>query len=151
MKFYSKIPKGGKQEIIHQRDMYEKYIVSLGRDDGDVNLVHEISVRKKIRSIPQNKYYRALIKIVVARMYELGHEKDLVDEDSIHDFFKTKFNYHSIINEKTGEYDKIPVTTTKLSTTDFMAYIENIKRWCAEWIDIKLPEPDQQLEIDDNQ
>jgi len=42
---------------------------------------------------------------------------------------------------------KIPRKTSELATEEFMEYIEHVKQFAAETLDIYIPDPNEQLEI----
>jgi len=96
------------------------------------------------RTLPQNSYYWVLIKIIKDALRELGHD---VDEKETHYMLRERLLYSELVNEETGEVARIVKSTQKLSTTEFNEYLENVKRFCAEWLKLVLPDPDTQLEI----
>lgn len=110
--------------------------------DGSYEL--KITKRSK-RSLNQNRYYWGIcVKMVHDGLKDLGHEVTL---EETHDFLKAKFNYNEIVNESTGEVVSIPKSTTELSKTDFMEYIEKIQRFAAEFLNVVIPDPNTQLSI----
>ena len=121
------------------------YIASLGRDDKDVEITLEIGKRKRKRSKDANAYYFFCIGMVVDRMRELGHE---VDKELIHEFFKGRFLFTEFYDEKTSEIFKIPRSTTEVSSDEFWAYLEEIKRFAAQTLELNIPEPGEQTQID---
>ena len=142
MQFHGKISKG-KLTVYRESDM-RNYIASLGRDDKDVEITLEIGKRKRKRSSELNNYYWLCLGLVVDRMLELGHE---VNKDLIHEFFKGRFLYTEFYDEKTGEILKIPRSTTEISSDEFWAYLEEIKRFAAQTLDLVIEEPNEQIKI----
>lgn len=53
-----------------------------------------------------------------------------------------------MVNDCTGEVLTFIGSTAELSTVDFMAFIENVAAWLAEFLGVVLPEPGQQIEIE---
>lgn len=93
-----------------------------------------ISKKKNKRTLDQNNYYWSLCEIVGN---ELGY-----DSEEVHEIFKQRFlkkekeimvENHKIKLEKT-------ISTTKLSTIQFMQYINKIKQFCAIELSIYLPD-----------
>lgn len=101
-----------------------------------------IRKRKKHRSNQQNKYYWVLISIISDH---LGY-----DRDTIHEIVKYKFLKKESVDNNTGEVYEYVCSTTKLSTVEFLEYVENIIRWSAETFSIVLPLPNEQIEIELN-
>jgi hypothetical protein len=99
------------------------------------------------RSILQNGYYwGAVIPAIQDGLKDLGHE---LDKEEIHDWLKGKFNYTEVINKSTGQYEQVPISTTKLTRTEFCEYIEKIQRFAAEFLNVVIPDPGQSAEIFD--
>ena len=69
--------------------------------------------------------------------------------DDIHEFFKTKYldNGKTAIIPKTGEVFKMQPTTVTLLKSDMMDYITQIVMFCAEWLEVSVPDPEQQVKI----
>jgi len=135
--FAIKSPSGFK---ITARKTFEDGLNSLA--DGNYTVTVEKRVKK--RSNGQNSYYWVLIKIIKDALRELGHD---VDEKETHYMLRERLLYSELVNEETGEVARIVKSTQKLSTTEFNEYLENVKRFCAEWLKLVLPDPDTQLEI----
>lgn len=148
MKYQAVIKKGTGKLTIGRREEMENYISSLGRLDEDVPMELDLKPRKKTRSLSQNKFYWLCLGFVLDAMYDLGHSRDEIDKESLHEFFLGMFNYTEIINETTGEVRKIAKKSSTMTTQEFSEYFEHVKRWCAEWLSLVLPEPNEQLQID---
>lgn len=125
----------------------ERFISSLGRDDRDVDIEIEVKPRKRTRTLSQNAFYWQCLTIILERMRELGYPPEELDKERLHHFFNGMFNYYEILNENTGEVSKMPRSSRILDTKEFSEYFDHVKRWCSEWIEIDLPEPNTQLEI----
>lgn len=102
-------------------------------------------VLKKARSKRtdlQNRYYfGCVVPIIQEALKDLGHR---LDKDETHYFLREKFNYKELVNENTGESVKIPQSTTALTKTEFGEYIEKIAQWSAEFLNVAIPEPNEQ-------
>src|SRR5574343_246634 len=90
----------------------------------DKDVMIEVKRKKRLRSNQQNSYYWGVILEYFCQGYkELNSER--LSKEEAHDFLKHRFNYREIINEATGEIDRIGLTTTNLSTIEAEEYYEN--------------------------
>lgn len=97
------------------------------------------------RSTPKNSYYWAIcVALVREGLKDLGHD---VSAEETHDWLKSKFNYKEIINESTGEVERIPRSTTELSKTEFAEYISKVQIFAAEFLGVIIPDPNSQMTL----
>lgn len=109
------------------------------------NIELEIKVRRKQRSYLQNRYYFGVcVQLVCEALRHLGND---VDEQDTHEFLKGKFNSKKIVNSD-GVVEELPISTTKLTTTEMMEYIARIQQWAAEFLGLVIPDPESQLSIE---
>jgi len=120
------IKKQGKLQILSD-ELLETYLKTIKEDK---KLKVQITQYRKPRTLRQNRYYWAIIHFIAS---ELGYEKHEAEE--LHDTFKAMFN-----NEKKGRL-RIVKSTTKLTTTEFVEYMETIIRWVAKELGISCPPP----------
>lgn len=91
------------------------------------------------RSDNQNRYYwGCCVAMIRDRMIELGNE---VDSELVHDFLKDRFNSKEIFDKNGTIIGSIGDTTTKLNKSEFEEYLEKVKRFAAEVLDIIIPDP----------
>lgn len=106
----------------------------------DMDITLTIEKKKKKRSLSQNAYYFGVVcSLVKNGMNEFGSEYDI---EETHEFLKSRFNLKEVVNTNTGEVTKIPFSTTKLNTIEFMTYIERIQRFASEELGIIIPDPE---------
>jgi hypothetical protein len=105
-----------------------------------VRYVFEIKQFRKVRSVPQNKYYWGTVLEILSN--ETGHHKD-----EIHEILKKKFNPKVIVLKKTGEEFLIGGTTTEMETLEFENYLEKVRTWALSELDIYIPLPNEELEL----
>lgn len=101
----------------------------------------EITIKKKRakRSNAQNRYYwGAVIPIIQAEFKNLGTR---LNPEEVHFFLKQKFNYKTLVTEHGELIGELPKSTTELNKLEFMEYIDKITQWCAEILNIQIPEP----------
>lgn len=144
MKYNAVIKKNGVLSIAN-RKLFDEELRALSSDK-DVEVTVEVKKRKRYRSGLQNRYYfGVVVHLITDALRQLGHE---VDKEDVHNFLKGKFLYIELVNETTGEIERIPKPTPECTTTEFMEYIEDCKRWAAQFLGIYIPEPNEQLEIE---
>ena len=90
----------------------------------------EVTVEKarSHRSLSQNAYYWGVVVKLISDY--TGYEPD-----EMHEVLKAQFN--------AGEFGEIRYgkSTSKLSTLDFEAYLEQIKRWAVQELHVVIPDP----------
>lgn len=107
-------------------------------------VVFNLTVQRKKRSNDQNSFYHGVcVPMVQAGMYELGNEMSLQET---HEFLKKELNYKEVPS-KFGELMRVPRSTTELTTVEFVAYIERIQRFAAEYLGIVIPDPNSAPEL----
>jgi hypothetical protein len=74
----------------------------------------------------------------------LGHD---IDIELTHEFLKGRCNCKEFVDHKTGEIIKLPQRTKDLTNTEFMEYVERIKMFASQTLDLYLPDPNEQLEL----
>jgi hypothetical protein len=110
------------------------------------NVVVTIKRKGSQRSTQQNRYYfGVVIKEIGIRLRDLGHPH--LEDEAIHEMMKIKFNFEQMVNDKTGEVLEIPKTTTDLNKTEFGEYIDRVRMWAAEFLDIDIPDPNTDLKM----
>lgn len=103
--------------------------------------------RANQRSLQQNKFYWAVcVPMVKDGLRDMGYDAVRTESDA-HEVLKALFLKTHFVNEKTGEAIEYVCSTTKLSTVLFMDYIESIIRWAAEYLNVQIPFPGEQVEI----
>jgi len=112
--------------------------------DGDY--VVTVENRKKTRSIEQNRYYwGVVVPLVKEGLNDIGYK---LTTEAVHEFLKGQFNVKEIVNEKSGEILKAVGSTTELTTSGMMEYFAQIQQWATEYLNIYIPDPNQQLTIE---
>lgn len=119
--------------IISNRKRFESDIA--GCQDCEV----EIIVRKRgKRSTQQNRYYwGVVVQEIRLRLKDLGHR---LNAEEIHIFLKQKFLPLHIHDEIGTILATIPGSTAGLNKTQFSDYIEQIRQWAAEVLEIQVPD-----------
>lgn len=116
--------------------------VKLLFEQKDGRYLVEISGADK-RSNQQNRYYFGLVVPLIQKgLYEKGLD---VSKEEAHEFLKARLNFTELVNEDTGEFERIPMSTTRLNKEGFSDYIQKIQRFAAEWFEIVIPDPGEQM------
>lgn len=104
-----------------------------------------IEKKKKSRSLNQNAYYwGVVIPMVRAALHDLGMK---LSRQEVHELLKLKFLKKEIINENTGEVFEYIGGSSELTTTEFMDFIAELQQWSAEYLNIVIPSPNEQVNI----
>jgi hypothetical protein len=105
-------------------------------------VVITVAEAKKTRTSPQNRYYwGCVVKLITDAFRDAGN---MVNAEDVHDFLKQHVGKLSQVLVTTdGEVFWGPGSTTKLTTSEFSDYIEAVKAWAAEVLDLQIPSPDE--------
>lgn len=105
-----------------------------------------IEKKKKSRSLNQNAYYwGVVIPSVRAGLHDLGMK---LSRQEVHELLKLKFLKKEIINEKTGEVFEYIGGSSELTTSEFMDFIADIQQFASEYLNIVIPSPNEQTNIE---
>jgi hypothetical protein len=124
VKFQAHIKNG--KLVVKNRMKFDAYISGL-RDGGIWDVI--IKRPEKIRTDPQNRYYFGVVVKILAD--ELGYTKD-----ELHEALKWKFL------QVPGPLPTVK-STAKLSTVEFIDYIDEVVRWAAQDLGVVLPDPEE--------
>lgn len=125
-KYFGKV-KDGKFKPDLPQDFKKAFYMLEGLDT-------EVTVDKKqkIRSNPENRYYRGVVVPLIAET--IGE----YDEDEVHEMLKIKF----LPIEKEGFPNSCKSTTT-LTTVEFEEYLSKIRMWASEFLNCYIPLPNE--------
>ncbi len=100
------------------------------------------------RSNPQNAYYWGVVLPIVQEglIDATGETRDL---NSIHyNILLPMFSPNrDIVNKQTGEVMQEKLTSSEMTTTEFSEYINDIQKWGAEFLNIQIPSPNEELTL----
>lgn len=101
---------------------------------------------KKQRSNNQNAYYWGIVIVIIkSALKSTGNN---LSENDVHDLLRLKFLKETIsIKEETGEVIERVKSTTELTTSQFMDYIAEIQQFAAEYFDVIIPDPNENLTL----
>lgn len=132
-----------KDGVLHIRNRKQLERECARFDGKDVEIT--ICKKRRTRSIPLNRYWwGVVVHLIRERFEELGNE---CSKEDVHEFLKLRYHYKEFVDEKTGEVIKLPLTTTRMTNTEFMELIEKVKEFAASVLDIYIPEPNEDLQL----
>ena len=138
LKYFGKVD-DGKLTIFQRNDMVSG-LQNLG--SGFVEIIIRLAGK---RSSPQNRYYwGAMLPIVKEGLKGVGIE---MSKEQTHEMLKYRFLKREFITSD-GDILQIIGSTTELSTKEFNEYIESIQIWSAEYLNVNIPDPNEQTEIE---
>ena len=109
------------------------------------DVVITFSKPKKSRSNNQNRFYWGVVLPLVQNglLYATG---ELRSVDNIH--YKILLPLfaplNEIVNKDTGECISERLTSSEMTTTQFMEYIMEVQKWSAEFLSIDIPNPNEE-------
>ena len=129
--------------VVNSADFYAELNTLKGR--------YRITVTKarRMKSQPQLGYYYSCVLPHFHRAaIDAGWE--FADKDELDNYLKSMFASRDLINRDTGEVLAIPGLKRNMTTTDMMAFTDAIKQYAVEFLNYRIPEPNEQLTIDEN-
>lgn len=105
----------------------------------------EIEKTRSKRSGQQNRYLWGVVyECLQMGFKDLGHRES---KETIHEFCKQRFLRKEIVHEETGEVLTLTKSTTELTKSEMMDYIAEIQQFAAEYLNVIIPDPNEQVEI----
>jgi hypothetical protein len=103
----------------------------------------------KKRTIPENNYYWGCIVEMI--MLEINEQwGETFSKNDIHEFLKNRFLDGVEISNENGEIISIRKSTKDNTTTMQEEYHENCRRFAKDFLNLTIPLPNEQLEIEIN-
>jgi hypothetical protein len=104
---------------------------------------------RKQRSNEQNRYYwGAVIPAILQGFRDLGNDVqpgNPEDAEVIHQYLKARFLPPREVADAAGEAHRLPGSTAGLSTAQFMDYIAAVQQFAAEYLNVNIPDPGEQI------
>jgi len=140
LELYGHIDTGGAFRL-HHRQRFDDWC----RQNRGKDVAVRFERKRSRRSDPQNRYYFGIvIKEIGIRLRDLGHQ--WIEDEDVHEMMKQKFNFERIVSDH-GEALDLPKSTASMTTTQFSEYIERVRQWAADFLEIYIPDPGQQTEM----
>ena len=111
----------------------------------DGEYVMTIERKRRKRSLMQNAYYwGVVVPLVKEGLLDVGYR---MTTEAVHEYLKGQFPITEIVNERTGEVLKSIGSTSEMTTSQMMDYFAEITQWAAEYLNVQIPQPNEQLKI----
>ncbi|NAW50390.1 hypothetical protein GNY06_02945 [Elizabethkingia argentiflava] len=112
------------------------------------NITITLEREKSKRSLQQNKYYWGVV-IPLLKKGLLDATGEIYNSEEIHyQLLLPKFGRSTeIVNKNTGEVTLINIGSSEMSKTEFADYINEIQRFGAEFLQIDIPSPGEELQL----
>ena len=102
-----------------------------------------ITPNRKTRSNQQNAYLWGIVyPAVLFGLQDAGWE--IIDEEQVHEYCKQAFAAREVINKDTGEVISLPNSTARMQTAEFNVYVDKIKAFAFEYLNVTIPEPNEE-------
>ena len=75
--------------------------------------------------------------------YEIEARRGQSVIDAVDEFWKLQLADRDIVNIVTGEIMKLPLKKELFTTLELMLYCDKIRKFCAEYLNAEIPEPDK--------
>ena len=112
----------------------------------DGEYVMTIERKRRKRSLMQNAYYwGVVVPLVKEGLLDVGYR---MTTEAVHEYLKGQFSITEIVNERTGEVLKSIGGTSQMTTSQMMDYFAEITQWAAEYLNVQIPQPNEQLKIE---
>ena len=136
---YTGIVEAGKFRIVNNK-LFKEELSRLGNGRYDV----VIQKYRRSKSNPQLRWlYGQVYPIVLKGLTDAGWEFTTIAE--VDEYCKSMFASREVLNRHTGEIMAVPGLKRDMTTTDMMTYVDAIRDWASEYLNINIPEPEQQM------
>jgi len=107
---------------------------------------------KKNRSNQQNKFYWGVcLPLVQNGLKEATGEYRTMENIHYNILLKMFAPEKELINIESGEVISEKISSSEMSTTEFMEYILEIQRWSAEFLNVIIPDPNTETTLNFNE
>ncbi len=129
------IKKGGRFDL---KTVYEAF---RGFADG-VYMLTAKRIRKN-RSNDQNSYlWGCVYPLMLDALIDAGWD-DFTNTEQVHEFCKSQFTKESAVNKFTSEIVEFPHSTANMDTVTFSTYVDKIRDFAREFLNVEIPDPDK--------
>lgn len=115
---------------IKDREAFKTYLKGI---QGEIEV--SVSKRKGKRSDAQNRYLWGVV-------YKLLSTETGYKDEEIHELMLEKFAPRRYM-ELGGTKEKVVKRSSKMDKIEFMDYVESIKQWSAETLNLYIPDPNE--------
>lgn len=127
--------------VVNSSDFYRELNTLKGR--------YRLTIEKyrRSKSNPQLRWlYGQVYPIVLKGLTDAGWEFTTIAE--VDEYCKSMFASREVLNRHTGEIMTVPGLKRDMTTTEMMTYVDAIRDWASEYLNINIPEPRQQMTME---
>ena len=108
-----------------------------------------ITRQRRGRTLNQNEWlWGCVYPILLDGLLEAGWE--FASLEQVHEFFKKQMALDKVVNYHTGEIVGIPMSTATMDTQQFSVYIDKLREYAEEFLNVTIPSPDRDWRITRN-
>lgn len=101
-----------------------------------------ITKQRRGRTLNQNDWlWGCVYPILLDGLLDAGWEFTSVEQ--VHEFFKKQMAQDKVVNYSTGEIVEIPRSTATMDTQQFSMYVDALRDYAEEFLNVTIPEPDK--------
>lgn len=124
--------------------LLDKELIELPK--GRYRLIIE-KYRKK-KSNPQLAWlYGQVYPLVLKALNDAGWEFTSIEE--VDEYCKSMFASREVLNRHSGEILEVPGLKRDMTTMEMMTYVDAIRDWASEYLNVYIPEPGEQIKLFD--
>lgn len=117
-------------------------IYAFFRATTDGSYMLTITKLQRGRTLNQNDWlWGCVYPVLLDGLLDAGWEFTSVEQ--VHEFFKKQIAQEQVVNYDTGEIVEIPRSTATMDTQQFSAYIEKLREYARDFLNVEIPEPDK--------
>jgi hypothetical protein len=124
--------------VVNSSDFYRELNALKGR--------YRLTIERyrRSKSNPQLRWlYGQVYPLVLKGLNDAGWEFTTIAE--VDEYCKSMFASREVLNRHTGEIMFVPGLKRDMTTTEMMTYVDAIRDWASEYLNINIPEPEQQM------
>jgi hypothetical protein len=140
--------------------------IAIKEDGKAFRVINRVMLDAELSGLPKGKYRLSIEKLrknksnsqlawlygqiyphVLQGYLDAGWD-DITNLDQVDAKMKEMFAQTEIVNKHTGEIMKIPALKRDMSTVDMMTFVQAIREWAEEYLNVSIPEPGTNLTMD---
>lgn len=149
--YFAKVNEAGRIEM--HESTRRKMAKEVGAKFPGCDVSITVDKKRKTRSTPQNAYYwSVVIPMLIDGLVDAGNaglqSGNLEHQQWVHEEMKKLHLSNGMeVEDANGNAYKLPSSTKRCSTLEFMEYLAKIQQWAAECLSISIPDPNEQREF----
>lgn len=139
--------------------------ISIKEDGKPLRVLNFFQVKDQLNQLPKGRYrhtiekyrkkksnsqlawlYGQVYPLVLKGLNDAGWEFTGVEE--VDEYCKSMFSSREVLNRHTGEILDVPGLKRNMTTTEMMSYVEAIRDWASEYLNINIPDPETNYDME---